>query len=518
MTEASDVLIIGGGPAGAAAARLLATWGHRVLLVTKPDTGAPSLAESLPPSCRKLFAAIGLVDAIDAAGFYRTTGNTVWWGGRGRRSENFADDATGYQVLRRELDRVMIGQAEAAGATIVRATAKVQGSTFKVHSGFKGSERTETTVEYETAEGERGICAARYVLDCSGRAGVIARRSLRKPEPRQATLAIVGVWQKEDGWGLEEESHTLVEAYEDGWAWSVPTSPATRHVAVMVDPRVTDLERSKRVDAIYRAELQKAGELARVVAGATPVGSAWGCDASPYDATRYAGAGFLLVGDAASFIDPLSSYGVKKALASAWLAAIVTHTCLVRPEMEAAALELFSSREAEMYASCQRQAARHFQAVATLRQHPYWTGRAEPFDDPPSAGPSAGAPDVEALRRDPDVLAAFVALKRSREVRLRPTDALRVERGPGVFGREVVLEDRVVGGPFPAGVRFLRGVDLPQLVTIAGAHRQVPDLFEAYNRANRPVALPDFLGALSVLLGKELLVNESDGRQKDEKD
>ena len=73
--------MLGAGPSGCTAARLLAMWGHTVTLVTKPEAqlGAP-LAESLTPSCGKFFDLLGIHTAIDDAGFVRTTGNTVWWG------------------------------------------------------------------------------------------------------------------------------------------------------------------------------------------------------------------------------------------------------------------------------------------------------------------------------------------------------------------------------------------------------------------------------------------------------
>src|SRR4051794_25228481 len=84
-----DAVIIGGGPAGATAGRLLAEWGHSVAILAAPADPRRALAECLPPSNRKLFQFLGILDAIDAAGFYRTTGNTVWWGGRERRGEMY---------------------------------------------------------------------------------------------------------------------------------------------------------------------------------------------------------------------------------------------------------------------------------------------------------------------------------------------------------------------------------------------------------------------------------------------
>ena len=58
-----ETVIIGGGPAGSTAARLLALWGHSVTVLTKPESSHNNLAVSLPPSCRKLFARLGVLEA-----------------------------------------------------------------------------------------------------------------------------------------------------------------------------------------------------------------------------------------------------------------------------------------------------------------------------------------------------------------------------------------------------------------------------------------------------------------------
>ena len=103
-------------PAGAAAARLLATWGHSVQLLTKTVDRSRSLGESLPPSCRKLFDLLGATAAIDAAGFLASSGNTVWWGDEITRTAGFADGATGLQVTRHDLDALLLQLAAQAGA------------------------------------------------------------------------------------------------------------------------------------------------------------------------------------------------------------------------------------------------------------------------------------------------------------------------------------------------------------------------------------------------------------------
>ena len=499
-----DAVVIGGGPGGAAAARLLASWGHSVRLLTK-TVATRSLGESLPPSCRKLFDLLEVTAAIDAAGFLRSTGNTVWWGEQGTRTAPFADGSTGLQVVRHDLDAVLLRLAASSGAR-VQTDALVRGVQLAPAGSCPGP--AGAMVHYSTATGTRSL-EARFVLDCSGRAGVIARRGFRRREPGRTTLALAAVWARPTGWDLEDETHTLVESYGDGWAWSVPVTPTRRYVTLMVDPRVTDLDRGHAVAACYDAELDKTAALRSMLNGATRVTSPWGCDASVYRARTYGGPGVLLVGDAGSFIDPLSSYGVKKALASAWLAAVVTHTSLSDTSLAGVALDLFNEREREIHDALARQSTQFFATAAERHLHPFWSGRAVP-GEPADARHVMSANDVADLRRDPDVLAAFDTLRRGRGIHLRPADRLRIDRRPAVTTRRIVMEDRLFlsGWPLAAqGVRFLRDVDLVRLVAMAPHHRQVPDLYEAYNRQCAPVSLPDFLGALSVLLAKGALRN-----------
>ena len=480
-----DAAVVGAGPAGAAAARLLARWGYRVLLLDRPTSTAPSMAESIPPSCRKLFAAIGVLEAVDAAGFYRSTGNTVWWGGAAPRLETFAAGALGYQVERAAFDAVLREQARAAGALLRVSTVR----------DVRPRDVGATLV---LDEGEE---VARFVLDCSGRAGVIARRGWREEHPGSPrTIALTGTWKTERGWPRVDPTHTLVESHDDGWAWSVPLSPHVRCVTAMVDPQRTELARGRPAAEVYYAELAKASRLSSALEGGALAGRPRGFDASVYTARQYADDTAMLVGDAASFVDPLSSYGVKKALASAWLAAVAVRTALRTPEMTATALRFFADREAEMAAALLEQARGHFGAAALTHPNPFWTDRAAPADLP---GPAE--PDVRVLRDDPRVRAAFEALKARPSLALARDPALRIEPRPVVRGETIVLEDRLFTPAAPAGLRFLRDVDLAGLLALAPCHDQVPALFEAYNRRFPPVALPDFLGALSVMVAFGML-------------
>src|SRR5205809_2032758 len=99
------------------------------------------------------------------------------------------------------------------------------------------------------------------------------------------------------------------------------------------------------LSVVYTRELAKTSELSARLADARQTSAPWACDASLYHSVRAGEQGVPLVGDAASFIEPLSSAGVKKALASAWRAAVVANTCLAKPGMTSAAIDYFTARE-----------------------------------------------------------------------------------------------------------------------------------------------------------------------------
>jgi flavin-dependent dehydrogenase len=483
-----DATVIGAGPAGAAAARLLSSWGHRVALIGKPPRPR-SLAESLPPSCAKLFDQLGVRSEIDDAGFIRASGNTVCWAGQDRRVERFDASLTGYQVPRDAFDALLIASAERAGARVILDAA--------ARDAVRDDD--EWRISFDSLSGNEEI-SSRWLFDASGRAGVVARRGFRKSEFAARTTALVAVWETSSPWPTEDDTHTLVESYVGGWAWSVPVSAGRRFVTVMVDPTLTELGGRSKLSGRYVAELERTTMLRELVVGATMIGEPWACDASPYSASRSSDDGLLLIGDAATFVDPLSSFGVKKALASAWLGSIAVHTALLDHAMTTHAVQLFDSREREMYEYLRRQSALLSQEAAGAHIGAFWSGRADAATD---LTPSQL--DISALRGDPRVLAAFDALKQRDSIQLRVGSAVRFVTRAMVRGHRVVLEDHLAGPGIPDAVRYCRNVDLVLIARIAGQHDQVPDLFDAYNRHAPPAPLPDFLGALSALVGLEIL-------------
>lgn len=491
-TPPFDVAVIGSGPAGATAARLLREWGHSVVLLCRSAGPRPPLAVSVPPSTGKILAAVGALAWVEGRGFLPTTGNTSWWGTDAPRVESFSADheAHGWQVLRADLEALLLEQASASGVS-VRDDLRVR------HAHLEGPEAAR--LQTEGPDGRSGEIRAAHVLDASGRAGVVARHGFRLKDGR-VTLALAAVWRRDGGFPVPDDSHTLVEAYADGWAWSVPVAPWLRHVTVMIDPpRPTG--RRRDLAWLYAQELEKARQIGAVIAGSERLGPPWAADASTYGARAYSAPRLLLLGDAASFIDPLSSFGVKKALASAWLAAVATHTALRHPDRAEMARDFFSRREAQVYARYAHEAARYAgQASDRYPQSAFWKARAAPALEVPDQGD-------DLLAKADEVQAAFEGLKSGSRLCLGLGRDVRIAPAPVVVEREITLAEALVRGPGNA-VHVVGGVRAATLARLASEVKGVGELYDAYNRQAPAVALGTFLHGLATLVASRFLCHE----------
>jgi flavin-dependent dehydrogenase len=491
------VLVVGAGPAGSTAARLLASWGWSVLLVHRASS-RPALAESLPSSTRKLLTFLGQLDRIEAAGFYPNQGNVARWADASRVTRT--SDA-GFHVSRHTFDQVLRDSAVAARARIVDAVVQ------RVEIG------DGVDVTYAGADGRVATCRARYVLDCSGRAGIVARRGFRRADAGYRTLAIAAEWDCAD-WPADEHAQTVIESYHDGWAWSVPLSRTRRQCTVMLDPsnglaRTRSGPTGRGLRTIYERERKKLAALGARLAGATQTSAPWACDASIYDSARAADQGVLLVGDAASFIEPLSSAGVKKALLSAWRAAVVTNTCLGNGSLAGAALDLYVRRERRVYSECVRRSTAFFAEAAAAYETPFWSARAEHAVGV-SAAEAGDADELtdDALARDVDVRMAFDRLRATEHVRLRQAPSLRFQPVAAIEGREVVMRDALVVPGVGPPLHFAAGVNLPALARLATSGGDVPALIAAYHAQVGPVPVRGLLTGLSLLVARHALVAE----------
>jgi flavin-dependent dehydrogenase len=411
-----DVVVIGGGPAGASAALRLAQFGFEVALFDRGEPRRQHLAETLPSSIRVVLETLGL-DLPDDVVVTRPPEHLVYWGEmRGSRPwTGVPENESSLLVWRGPFDRYLRERARSA-ARLLETT-------------VRRADREKGVWRVETIDGES--VRSRILVDASGRTGILAR-SLRTKEQRFRTLALTGHFRT-----AEDSPPTLIEAFESGFIWSAPLANGLRDVTVMVDRSSDDRE------ALYQRAIESTKQARRLVAAAEAHGEIRGIDATPYGAREYAGQDFFLVGDAASFVDPLSAHGVHKAMDGALAAAVSVRTILERPERSKDAVDFYQAREENIVRITTDRIRGLYRQETRFPGSDFWQKRAEGVDSVMrSAAPRSPLDPGDVLRASASV---------------RLVEAAVLE-GDFIERREVLVADEQ-----ERPVRFLGGISLPDV-------------------------------------------------------
>lgn len=453
---ATDVVVAGGGPAGATIARLLSEFGFRVVVLEKQRFPRSHIGESLTPQILPVLDFLGLRAQIEATGFLRMAGHTVCWGTPHPRTSYYSPDRSrrGFQAWRADFDHLLLAHARAGGARVYEGRMVTQVH----HTAGAG-------VTVYDAQG--GRIHASFFVDASGHNGILARRGLRQRDAVFHTLALTGYWRGADGPPGEDFANTVLETFADGMAWSAPLHNGLRNVTLLVDWGTGQQIRRDGLLSFYLSALQRLPYLATLLHGARLAWPPHACDATLYTASAFAGEHFLLVGDAGIFIDPLSSEGVHKAMASAITGAVVVNTILRRPTMARHAVRFYEEGHRTTYQTHYAQSVQYYRQETRWPESEFWRRRSQAICDagsapsPPSARPS-----------DPQTPV--------RITHLRPAPNVTLTHQPVVEGPYIELREVVLAPAYPRGVRFLQGVHVPTLLHILQTHSTIRDVMTAY--------------------------------------
>jgi FADH2-dependent halogenase len=347
-----DFAIAGGGPAGSSAAIALAKQGHKVVLFERERFPRFHIGESLLASTAESLEILGLTEKIEAASFPEK------WGAR----LITADGSTGrgvdftavrellrgqtWQVDRAEFDRILLQHARELGVD-VREEHRVTSSEFTSDAA---------TIGFESASGDSGSVRVRALVDASGRAGLMARKfDLRKDEPRLANIAIfshyTGVPRLP---GNRPDDIRIVACADAGWFWLIPISKDLMSVGVVLPKTLyaglTQGTPEERLASAI-AETPALAELMRDAKREWPVRVEK--DFS-YSSSKYAGARWMLVGDAGSFLDPVFSTGVSVAMESGIEAAAELDRAKAHDDFSERRFAAFSRRQRKRFESFRR--------------------------------------------------------------------------------------------------------------------------------------------------------------------
>ena len=311
--ERYDVAVLGGGPAGAAAALSLRQLRPelRVVLVEASRYSAWRAGETLSPGCRELLAGLDCWECFQNERFLESFGMRAVWGGDEPYDHEFLFSArgNGWHLDRARFDAMLCAAAEAAG-TEVFAEAR-----------FAGAERSERDGDHWKLSLRRNGAierlAATWVIEATGRSAAFA---VRQGARRLAADRLVGVAMRFRA--PAADATTLVEAQPDGWWYSAATPEGGLVVVWMSD---ADLVRQSSLGAgpNWFEQLARSRHTAARVAGATPEGGPIIRAAHSQRLSEFTGRGWLAAGDAACTFDPLSSQGILKALRTGKIASFV---------------------------------------------------------------------------------------------------------------------------------------------------------------------------------------------------
>jgi flavin-dependent dehydrogenase len=321
-----DIAVIGGGPAGATVAALLAMRGRSVVLFEKTPHPRFHIGESLLPKNVPIFERLGVLDQVRAIGMYKPGAEFIAEDHPERQNFLFSEALDpnphySFQVRRSQFDEILLRNAAAKGAEVLERC-----TVTDIAFG-----PAEQRIAYER-DGTRNTCVAKFVIDASGRDGFLAgRMKLRSRNKDHNSAAMFGHFKDVPAEAWTTPGNIGIYLFEHGWMWMIPLADGTTSVGAVCMP---DHLKSRRgpLDEFYFHTLKMCPKIWTSLEKATLVSPVRGAGNYSYTTERAFGDGYLLLGDAYAFVDPVFSSGVFIAMSSAELAAVAVDEALKRPE------------------------------------------------------------------------------------------------------------------------------------------------------------------------------------------
>jgi len=311
---------MGGGPAGSTVATLVARAGIKTLLVEREKLPRPSVGESLMPETYWIFERLGVLNQLQSSSYAKKVG-VQFVNKTGKESAPFffcshdeRECSQTWHVDRAEFDKMLWDNAVEAGARCFDST--------RVLDVLLDGQRA-TGVRLQSADSSRKDVTAKVVVDATGKQAVLGSKlGVRRVDPYLRKAAIWGHFRggQRDKQGGGVKTVILQTRENRSWFWYIPQRDDLISVGVVGDSDYLLKGRGSPAE-VFQEELQGCATLGRWLAEAQPADELRIDKEFSYSTDRAAGEGWVLVGDAWGFIDPVYSSGVFFALKSAELAA-----------------------------------------------------------------------------------------------------------------------------------------------------------------------------------------------------
>ena len=321
----TDVLIIGGGPAGSCAATALAQRGWRVTMLEKDQHPRFHIGESLLPMNMPILQRIGALEKVRAIGLLKLGAdfpaddgsfNVFDFSKALRDNPGFA-----FQVKRDEFDHVLFEHARENGVD-----ARDQTPVERVEFGDDG--------QIIVHAGDQ-TWRPRYLLDASGRDTFLGNRlKLKRKNAKHASAAIFSHFRGAERRPGRHAGNVSIYRHAHGWIWMIPLRDGSMSVGAVCWP---DYLKSRRVSSeqFLLDTLARVPEIAERMRDAVRIAPVHVTGNYAYECRQMHGRHWSLIGDAYAFVDPMFSSGVYLAMHSAEQAAAMVDAILREPEREA---------------------------------------------------------------------------------------------------------------------------------------------------------------------------------------
>ncbi|KAJ7149191.1 putative halogenase [Mycena crocata] len=322
IPTSTDILVIGGGPAGSFAAAALAREGFEVTLLEREHFPRYHIGESMLPSCRPFLRFIGAEQKVIDYGFCVKVGGALKFNQTKR--EGYTDfinpdpNKAAWNVTRAEFDEILLRNAS---ENRVRVWEGVSVNSIKFSAE---NDKQPVAVEWKSDTGTTGQLNFKWLVDASGRNGIMSTKYLKNRKFNQAlrSVAFWGYWTGAGKYapGTSRENATWLEALTDesGWAWFIPLHGGKVSVGIVLKEessrgKKAGLSGTDANSQHYLNQLKLVPGVKQLLGDAKFVGEVRSAGDYSYSASRYAGPNYRIAGDVGAFIDPFFSSGVHLA-------------------------------------------------------------------------------------------------------------------------------------------------------------------------------------------------------------
>ena len=315
-----DVVVIGGGPAGSTVATLIADSGRRVGLFERERFPRFHIGESLIPETYWVLKRIGMLEKMQRSHFVKKY-SVQFVNATGKLSAPFYfydnkphECSQTWQVVRSEFDQMLLDNAREHGVDAHEGV-------HVIDVLFEEDRAVGVTIK--DAGGVRREIRAKVVVDASGQAALLQNRfKLRVWDPILNKGAIWTYWQGAYRDTGRDEGATMVLQTDNrnGWFWYIPQHDNVVSVGIVAPFDYLFKGRGANHEKTYNEEVERCPAVKQRISGGTRATGLFVTRDYSYRSTRVAGNGWVLVGDAFGFLDPLYSSGVLLALKSGELA------------------------------------------------------------------------------------------------------------------------------------------------------------------------------------------------------